>query len=163
MKHALVAYGVVLVVLLMLARQFEAAGWTGVGPLDVATALVNALLVVAVAAGLLLAGRLSLAAWARSMQRWRRAQAAAAGRVVPDARIVGVTSWRAGAHPSPAPPALPASPGPAPSPARPDPVRPGRAPLPAQTSPAGFTYVGPSYAREAPAAPPFPERRGRRI
>ncbi len=159
MKHVLVAYGVVLVVLLMLARQFEAAGWTGVGALDVATALVNALLVVAVAAGLLLAGRLSLAAWARSMQRWRRAQAAAEGHVVPDARIVGVTSWRAGAHPSPALPALPALPGPA----RPVPARPGHAPLPAQTSPAGFTYVGPSYAREAPSAPPFPERRGRRI
>ena len=162
MKHALVAYGVVLVVLLMLARQFEAAGWTGVDALDVATALVNALLVVAVAAGLLLAGRLSLAAWARSMQRWHRARSAAAGRVVPDAQIVGVTSWRAGAHPSPAPPALPAPPGPVPGPA-PDPARPGRAPLPAQTSPAGFTYVGPSYAHEAPAAPPFPERRGHRI
>ncbi|SDE65052.1 hypothetical protein SAMN05660485_01418 [Blastococcus fimeti] len=146
MKHALAAYGVVLVVLLMLARQYEAAGWTGVGALDVATALVNSLLVVAVAAGLLLAGRLSLAAWARSMDRWRRAQAAADGSAVPDARIVGVTSWRAGSRPSPEPPALP-----------------GAGPLPAQTVSAGFTYVGPTYAREAPAAPPFPERRGRRI
>lgn len=159
MKHVLAAYGVVLVVLLMLARQFEAAGWTGVGALDVATALVNALLVVAVAAGLLLAGRLSLAAWARSIERWRRAQAAAEDHLVPDARIVGVTSWRAGARPSPAPAALPALPAAAP----PGTARPGRAPLPAQTAPAGFTYVGPSYAREAPTAPPFPERRGRRI
>lgn len=159
MKHALTAYGVVLVVLLMLARQHEAAGWTGVGALDIATALVNALLVVAVAAGLLLAGRLSLAAWARSMQRWRRAQAAAEGSAVPDARIVGVTSWRAGSQPSPAPPGRAALPGPA----RPAPAVPGRAPLPAQTAPSGFTYVGPTYAREAPAALPFPERRGRRI
>lgn len=151
MKHVLTAYGVVLVVLLMLARQYEAAGWTGVGALDVATALVNSVLVIAVVAGLLLAGRLSLAAWARSMQRWHRAQAAAERSAVPDARIVGVTSWRTGSRPSPALPALPGS------------AVPGGTPMPAQTAPAGFTYVGPSYGRETPAAPPFPERRGRRI
>ena len=39
MKHALVAYGTVLVVLTMLARRFEAAGWTGVDSLDVTAAL----------------------------------------------------------------------------------------------------------------------------
>ena len=33
MKHALAAYGVVLVVLLMLFREYEAAGWTDVGAL----------------------------------------------------------------------------------------------------------------------------------
>lgn len=159
MRHALTAYGVVLVVLLMLARQYEAAGWTGVGALGVATALVDSLLVLAVAAGLLLAGKLSLAAWARSMQRWRDARAAAEASAVPEARIVGVTSWRAGSRSSPAPPEHRALPGPA----HPGSVVPARAPLPAQTAPAGFTYVGPSYARETPVAPPFPERRGRRI
>ena len=102
MKHALAAYGVVLVVLLMLVREYEAAGWTDVGALQLTAALVNSLLVLAVAAGVLLAGRLGLESWARSMARWRRRQARAAGAEWPDAEVVGVTSWRS------EPPAVPA-------------------------------------------------------
>ena len=63
-----------------------------------------------------------------------------------EAEIIGVTSWRS------------------------DPYRPAPDPLPRQEAPApmaqpsaGFTYVGPSYAREVPAAPPFPDRRARRF
>ncbi len=145
MKHALVAYGVLLVVLTMLAREFEAAGWTGVGALDIAAALVDAVLVLAVAAAVLLAGKLGLERWALSMERWRRDRALAEAEL-PDAEVIGVTSWRPAAPPPVAPPA---------------PVEPAVQPAP--TSSAGFTYVGPSYAREMPAAPPFPERRGRRI
>lgn len=145
MKHALVAYGVVLTVLVMLARQFEAAGWTGVDALDVATALVDAVLVLALAAALLLAGRLGLDRWARSMERWRRNRALAEA-VWPDAEIIGVTSWRTGPRKLPAPLAQEEP-----------------APRPPPTSPAGFSYVGPSYARETPSAPPFPDRRERRI
>lgn len=153
MKHALVAYGVVLVVLLMLARQFEAAGWTGIEALDVATALADALLVLAAAAAALLAGRLGLDSWARSMERWRAERAWSAVEA-PDAEVIGVTSWRPGAR------ALPVVPPVAPPQQQPSTAAPE--PLP-QTAAAGFTYVGPSYARESPAAPPFPERRGRRI
>ncbi|RBY75354.1 hypothetical protein DQ239_16880 [Blastococcus sp. TF02-09] len=138
----LVACGVVLVVLLMLAREYEAAGWTDVGVLELASALVNSLLVVAVAAGVLLAGRLGLESWARSMERWRRRQALAAGEDWADAEVVEVTSWRTG---PPAPqPALEAAPQPA-------------------GPPAGFSYVGPSYAPDPRPAPPFPERPGRRF
>ena len=140
MKHAVAAYGVVLVVLLMLAREYEAAGWTDVGALQVTAALVNSLLVVAVAAGVLLAGRLALESWARSMARWRRRQALAAGEDWAEAEVVEVTAWRTGRPEAPAelPPA-------------PEPVRP---------SPAGFTYVGPSYGSDSRPAPPFPERPG---
>lgn len=145
MKHALVAYGTVLVVLTMLARRFEAAGWTGADSLDVAAALVDSLLVLAVAAALLLAGRLALTAWARSMARWRRDRALAESLAVPEAEVVGVTSWRPAAPPPP-PPSLT-----------------GPVTAPPQTAPVGFTYVGPSYAREVPAAPPFPDRPGRRF
>lgn len=143
MKHALTAYAAVLVVLLMLFREFEAAGWQAVGALQISAALVNSLLVLAVAAGVLLAGRLGLESWARSMARWRRKQAATDGEGWPDAEVVGVTSWRPGAS---APPAQIAP-----------------APSPAQPSPAGFTYVGPSYGPEVRPAPPFPEHPGRRI
>jgi hypothetical protein len=143
MRRALAAYGVVLVVLLMLAREYEAAGWRDVGTLEVTAALVNSLLVVAVAAGVLLAGRLGLESWARSMARWRRRQALAAGEDWPDAEVVGVTSWRT-KHPA----------APAEIAAAPEPVRP---------APAGFTYVGPSYGPDSRPTPPFPERPGRQF
>ena len=143
MRRALAAYGVVLVVLLMVVREYEAAGWTDVGALEVSAALVNSLLVVAVAAGVLLAGRLCLESWARSMARWRRRQALAAGEEWSDAEVVGVTSWR------PAPAAPPAQLPPAPE--------------PVQTTSAGFTYVGPSYGPDSRPTPPFPERPGRQF
>jgi hypothetical protein len=145
MKHALVAYGTLLVVLLMLARRFEAAGWTGVESLDVVAALVDSLLVLAVAAALWLAGRLAFTAWARSMERWRRDRALAEALAAPEAEVVGVTSWRPGTPPPP--PVAPTGPG----------IE------PPQPAPVGFTYVGPSYAREVPAAPPFLDRRARRF
>jgi hypothetical protein len=145
MKHALAAYGVVLVVLTMLGRRFEAAGWTGVDALDIGAALVDAVLALAIAAALLLAGKLGLERWALSMARWRRDRALAEAEL-PDAEVIGVTSWRSGSPPPPPPPA---------------PVEPEVRPAP--TTSAGFTYVGPSYAREVTAAPPFPERRGGRI
>ena len=143
MKHALAAYGVVLVVLLMVFREYEAAGWSDVGALELTTALVNSLLVLAVAAGVLLAGRLGLESWARSMARWRRRQALATGADWPEAEVVGVTSWR---------PEPPAAPG-----------RITAAPEPAPTTQAGFTYVGPSYGPDSRPTPPFPERPGRQI
>ena len=143
MRRALAAYGVVLVVLLMLAREYEAAGWTDVGTLEVLAALVNSLLVVAIAAGVLLAGRLGLESWARSMARWRRRQALAAGEDWPDVEVVGVTSWRSEGPVAPTQIA-----------ATPEPVRP---------SPAGFTYVGPSYGPDPRPTPPFPERPGRQF
>ncbi|MBN1093147.1 hypothetical protein JKP75_11640 [Blastococcus sp. TML/M2B] len=161
MKHALVAYGVVLTLLLAVARRFESAGWTGVSGLDVAAGLVDAVLVLAVAAAVLLAGRLALEAWGRSMVRWRREQALAEATALPVAEVVGVTSWRPGTRRSPAPGEAQTAPAP--------PVAPDRTALPApgalsaQTAPAGFTYVGPSYARGATPAPPLPDRRGRRI
>jgi hypothetical protein len=143
MRRALAAYAVVLVVLLMLFREYEAAGWTDVGALEVSAGLVDSLLVVTVAAGVLLAGRLALQSWARSMARWRRRQARASGTEWPDAEIVGVTSWRTE---SPAAPAQIAA-----------------APEPVRTAPAGFTYVGPSYGPGSRSTPPFPERPGRQF
>lgn len=143
MRRALAAYGVVLVVLLMLFREYEAAGWTDVGALEVSAALVNSLLVVALTAGVLLAGRLGLESWGRSMERWRRRQARAAGADWPDAEVVGVTSWRT--EPAVAPAQI------------------ATAPEPVRTAPAGFTYVGPSYGHDSRPTPPFPERPGRRF
>ena len=143
MSRALAAYGVVLVVLLMLTREYEAAGWRDVGALEVTAALVNSLLAVSVAAGVLLAGRLGLERWARSMARWRRRRALAADEERAYAEVLGVTAWR---------------PGP---PAPPLPVTPASEPVP--TTSAGFTYVGPSYGPASRPTPPFPERPGRQF
>lgn len=143
MRRALAAYGVVLVVLLMLAREYEAAGWTDVGGLEVTAALVNSLLVVSVAAGVLLAGRLGLESWARSMARWRRRRALAEGLDLLDAEVVGVTAWRT--EPAVVPAELPPAAEPAP------------------TTSAGFTYVGPSYVSGSRPTPPFPENPGPRF
>jgi hypothetical protein len=145
MKRVLVAYGVVLVVLIMLYREFEAAGWTDVGALQIASALVNSLLVLALIAAVLLAGRLGLDRWALSMTRWHRERARAERSALLEAEIIGVTSWRPDSHhPAPLP-------------------RDTAAPPAQQPSPAGFTYVGPSFGHETPPAPPFPEERRRRF
>ncbi|TKJ21691.1 hypothetical protein [Blastococcus sp. CCUG 61487] len=139
MKHVLIGYAVVLVVLLMVSREFEAAGWAGVGALGIAAAVVNAFLVLAVLAGLWLAGRLGLERWARSMDGWRREQAREAGRRLLEAEIIGVTSWRDEEQPAPLPQRRPSAP-------------------PSQAS-AGFTYVGPSYGHEVLPAPVAAEDR----
>ncbi|WP_040339720.1 hypothetical protein [Candidatus Blastococcus massiliensis] len=147
MKRALVAYGVVFVVLMMVSREFEAAGWTGVGALEIAEALVNSVLVLALVAAVLLAGRLGFERWELSVYRWRREQARAARSAMLEAEIIGVTSWRSGPH----------RPGPAPLPH----VEPASAAP--QPPSAGFTYVGPSYGHDVPPTPPFPEEPGRRF
>jgi hypothetical protein len=136
MKHALAAYGVVFVVLTMLYREYEAAGWTGVDAIGIASAVVDGLLVAAAVAAVLLAGRLGLDRWAHSMARWRRQQARAAAASRYSDEIIGVTSWR----PAPQQSAAPAVQSPA----------------------AGFTYVGPSYGHETAPMLPFPERPDRR-
>lgn len=147
MKRALVAIGVVYVVVEVLARRFEAQGWTGISTLDVASAVLDAALVVVLALGVLLAGRLGLERWARSMRRWHREQAQQEGSPWDEeAEVIGVRSWRHGDR------ELPRRPAP------PPPSSPAAAPAPAPSS--GFTYVGPTYTRDAPVAPRFREDLG---
>ena len=143
MKRALAAIGVVYVVVAMLARRLESNGWTGLSGLDVAAAVLDAALVVVLVLGVLLAGRLGLERWGRSMHRWRREQALQDGTLWDDeAEVIGVRSWRHGRTELPPAPAAspPAAPPPPPS--------------------AGFTYVGPTYAHEVPRTRPFREDPG---
>lgn len=64
------AYGLLYVVLEMVGYRLEQAGWADVSGLDVATALTDALLVVAVGAAALLAVHLGVQRWGRSMAGW---------------------------------------------------------------------------------------------
>ncbi|RBY91213.1 hypothetical protein [Blastococcus sp. TF02A-30] len=142
MKRALVAVGVVYVVVEMLARRFEANGWTGISTLDIAGAALDAALVVVLGLGVLLAGRLGMDRWARSMRRWHRRQALQDSPLWDEAEVIGVRSWRHGGHELPRTPVAPPPAAPAPPPS------------------AGFTYVGPTYAADAPRTPAYREEPG---
>jgi hypothetical protein len=88
-RVSLVVYGVLYVVLEMIGHQLELVGWSEVSALDVATAVTDTLLIVAICGAVLLA--LELGA-----QRWLRARRARedAPYVEWDDRPIEVTSWR---------------------------------------------------------------------
>src|SRR4051794_4722934 len=75
MRLTLWLYGVVFVVVEMVGRDLELVGWPRVTALEVATAVANALLVVAVGAAVLVACDLLGERWRRSMRAWEREQA----------------------------------------------------------------------------------------
>ena len=127
-RVSFVVYGVLYVVMEMIGHQLELIGWARLSALDVATAVTDAFLTVAICGAVLLA--LELGA-----QRWLRARQAREDAGPPDVEWddgpIEVTSWR------PTPLALPAGsaavPVPAPggyaaplSPGRPFPEEPGR-------------------------------------
>ena len=76
MRVSLLFYGVLYVVLEIVGYQLEQVGWAEVSGLDVATAVTDALLTVAVCAAALLAVDLGLDRWSPSARAWlaRRAQ-----------------------------------------------------------------------------------------
>lgn len=108
MRVSFVVYFVLYVVVEMVGYQLELIGWPRITALDVAGALVNALLWVAVAAAVLVALDLAGARWRRHLRArereqawlasWRRRQAWA------QPAWIDVPSWR------PAALALPAAP-----------------------------------------------------
>jgi hypothetical protein len=91
-RVSFLVYGVLYVVFEVVGYQLEQIGWTDISALDVATAVTDALLTVAVCAAVLLALDLGARRWRRSMAAWRLEQADA------DAEIwdgpVTVTAWR---------------------------------------------------------------------
>ncbi len=66
----LLVYGVLYVVLEMVGHELEQVGWAEVSGLDVATAVTDALLAVAVCAASLLAVDLGLKRWSPSAKEW---------------------------------------------------------------------------------------------
>jgi hypothetical protein len=97
-RASIVVYGVLYVVMEMIGHQLEQVGWSQVSALDVATAVTDAFLTVAICGAVLLALELGARRWQRS----RRARAA--DEVQWDAGPIEVTSWRPEleAPPSPA-------------------------------------------------------------
>jgi hypothetical protein len=92
MRVSLLVYGVLYVVFEMVGYQLEQVGWAEVSGLDVATAVTDALLTVAVCAAVLLAADLARKRWGPAVRAWL------AERSTPEAVIwdepVEVRSWR---------------------------------------------------------------------
>ena len=98
-------YGVLYVVLEMVGQALRDVGWARVTGLDVATAVTDALLTVAVCCAVVLAAQLGWRRWGPSLHAWQQARL---GETEWADEPIGVASWR------PAPLALPAPAAPAP-------------------------------------------------
>ncbi len=113
MRVSFVVYGVLYVVIEMVGYQLELIGWPQITALDVASAIVNALLWVALVAAVLVAADVAGARWRRHRREQRRELAAAAGwrdrQDWLDEAPITVASWRS---PLPALPAARSAPGP---------------------------------------------------
>lgn len=94
MRVSFLVYGVLYVVVEVVGHELEQIGWTDISALDVASALTNAFLTVAVCAAVLVALDLGARRWRRSMEAWRRERAAVEGEIWDE--TIGVTSWRPG-------------------------------------------------------------------
>ena len=75
MRVSFLVYGVLYAVLEMVGYHLEQVGWAHVSPLDVATAVTDALLTVAIAAAVVLCLHLGLERWRRSMADWHAERA----------------------------------------------------------------------------------------
>jgi hypothetical protein len=87
-------YGVLYVLIEMIGHQLDAIGWPRLTALDVATAVVNALLVVAVGMAALVAIDVLGHRWRRRLRNWREEQARLAAEAGWSPAPVPVRAWR---------------------------------------------------------------------
>jgi hypothetical protein len=106
MRVAFAVYGALYVVVEIVGHQLEQVGWPQITALDVATAITNAFLTVAVLVAVLVGMDVLGHRWRRHLQALRLEQARLAAEAWSDPQPVTVPSWR------PAPLALPAGPTP---------------------------------------------------
>lgn len=98
MRLSVLVYGVLYVVLEMVGHQLATVGWGRVTPLHVASALVDALLVIVVAIAALVLCDLARKRWGLAFRAWQERQLPAAEeRWEP----IGVGSWRPESTPFP--------------------------------------------------------------
>jgi hypothetical protein len=135
MRFAFLVYGLLYVVMEMVGHHLERVGWAEITALDVATALTDAFLTVAICVAVLVAIDLLVRRWRRWMWAWEQEQLMLIEGYRDGQQPIGVASWR------PAPSALPG-------------------PMPA-TSAAGSTYAGDPYARSSSGGQRYPQGPGR--
>jgi hypothetical protein len=128
-RVSFLVYGVLYVVAEIVGAQIEAIGWPQLTALDVATAVANACLTVAVGVAVLVGMDVGGRRWRRSLEAWRQERARLEAAPWEESGPITVSSWR------PEPLALPAGrsfdPAPGgdyavPSRGRPFPEEPGR-------------------------------------
>ena len=95
MRVAILVYGVLYVVIEIVGYQLEQVSWPAVTALDVASALTDAFLTVAVLVGLLVAIDVLGHRWRRRLQLQRLEEARLATAEWADPGTLGVQSWRA--------------------------------------------------------------------
>ena len=108
MRVSILVYGVLYVVIEMVGHQLDSVGWPQLTALDVATAVVNALLVVAVGVAVLVAGDVLGDRWRRWVRTYRAEQARLGEEAAEaDRAPITVRAWRPGrlALPAGLPPA----------------------------------------------------------
>jgi hypothetical protein len=91
-RASIVVYGVLYVVMEMIGHQLEQVGWSDVSALDVASAVTDAFLTVAICGAVLLAVELGVQRWKRSRQARGTEGTAYDGRR--EDGPIEVTSWR---------------------------------------------------------------------
>lgn len=102
MRVSFLVYGVLYVVVEIVGAQIEAIGWPQLTALDVATAVANACLTVAVGIAVLVGVDVGGRRWHRSVLAWREERARLAAEPWDEPGTITVSSWR------PEPLALPA-------------------------------------------------------
>ena len=95
MRIAFWVYGLVYVLIEVIGNELERVGWVRLTPLEVAQAITDAALVVAVVLAVVLAGHLGAEHFRRSMAAWQAERALLAEEPGDDDEpIITVTSWR---------------------------------------------------------------------
>jgi hypothetical protein len=106
MRIWILAYGLLYIAFETVGYQLEQVGWAELTSLDVATAITDACLVVALVAAAYVGGDLALQRWRQSMTEWHARQEPAGWPVPFTYGPIGVSSWRV--EPEPEPLRLPA-------------------------------------------------------
>ena len=94
MRISFLVYGVLYVVVEIVGAQIEAIGWPQLTALDVATAVANACLTVAVGIAVLVGADVGGRRWHRSMLAWREERARLAAESWDEPGTITVSSWR---------------------------------------------------------------------
>ena len=94
MRVSFLVYGVLYVVVEIVGAQIEAIGWPQLTALDVATAVANTCLTVAVGIAVLVGADVGGRRWHRSMLAWREERARLAAESWDEPGTITVSSWR---------------------------------------------------------------------
>ena len=94
MRVSFLAYGVLYVVVEIVGTRVEAIGWPHLTALDVATAVANACLTVAVGIALLVGVDVGGRRWRRSVEAWREERVRLADVPWEEPAPITVSSWR---------------------------------------------------------------------